>query len=103
MLRRDGSFEVHAVRPVPYEIPTDGLGRELPRGVRPARMASRAPPCPDRGFRLPAAHDDGLRRRRPWLDDDAIGSVTEALVISSRRGETGGSTPSAMSRSCRPD
>jgi catechol 1,2-dioxygenase len=77
----DGRYEIHTVRPVPYEIPTDGpVGRFLAafdrHAWRPAHLHVRVEAD---GYRplttmLFVAGD-------PWLEDDAIGAVKDSLVI----------------------
>jgi protocatechuate 3,4-dioxygenase beta subunit len=85
----DGSFEVHTVRPVPYEIPTDGpVGRFLEvsgrHAWRPAHIHLRVEASSYRPLTtmVYVAGD-------PWLDDDAIGSVKDALVIKLETGTDG--------------
>jgi catechol 1,2-dioxygenase len=77
----DGSFEVHTVRPVPYEIPTDGpVGRFLDEfgrhAWRPAHIHLRVEAS---GYRplTTMVYIEG----DPWLGDDTIGSVKDALVV----------------------
>ena len=88
----DGSYELRTVRPVPYEIPTDGpVGRFLAafgrHAWRPAHLHFKveAP-----GYRplttMVYIADD------PWLDDDAIGSVKTRLVVPVEDGGDGSST-----------
>ena len=78
---RDGSYELRTVRPVPYEIPTDGaVGRFLSafgrHAWRPAHLH----------FKVEAPGHQPLTTMvfmasDPWLGDDAIGAVKDSLVI----------------------
>jgi catechol 1,2-dioxygenase len=85
----DGSYEFRTVRPVPYEIPTDGpVGRFLAAfGRHPWRPAHIHFKVEAEGYRplttmVYVAGD-------PWLDDDAIGSVKSRLVIPVEPGADG--------------
>lgn len=85
----DGGYELRTVKPVSYQIPTDGpVGRFLARlgrhAWRPAHLHVRvdAPGCVPLTTMLYFAGD-------PWLDDDAIGSVKDALIVEPVRDETG--------------
>lgn len=79
---QDGSYSIRTVRPVPYQIPTDGPVGELLRALhrhawRPAHLH----------FRVEAEGYEPLTTMLfidgdPWLRDDAIGAVKDSLVIS---------------------
>ncbi len=77
----DGSYEVRTVRPVPYEIPTGGpVGSFLAafgrHAWRPAHIHFRVD-APGYQPLTTMAYVEG----DPWLADDTIGSVKDALVV----------------------
>lgn len=89
----DGFYSIRTVRPVPYQIPTDGPVGEFLRALdrhawRPAHLH----------FRVEAEGYEPITTMLfiegdQWLHDDAIGAVKDSLVISLEPSEDDAGNP----------